>query len=694
LMEIKKIPRLSKVPVFMFSTSVDPAKIEEHKRLGAMDFIVKPSNIETLTSILTCILQARTLPVMILLYCLTLIPGKVLSQTDTISTATNLKKLSIEELMNIEVTSVSRTSEKLKDAASAIQVVSGEEIRRSGASRITGALRLAPNLQIAQSGSHDWGITARGFNGVPVTSSSLANKLLVLIDGRTVYTPLFGGVFWDVQNVLLEDVDIIEVISGPGGALWGANAVNGIINIKSKSAKETQGVYASGAYGSLLQDFGAVRYGSRIDSTLFFRVYGQRFDYNQTHNTDSTNMIKDYWYMNQGGFRMDYFPSKKCSVTFQGDVYGGEEDDSLSPLVNGQNLLARWNYSINTTSGLIVQVYYDRTFRNIQIQKLSDELSTFDIDVQLNALMFKKHKIVYGLGYRLVQDDLTFEADEFVPEDRTLNSWNGFIQDQISMFKDKIDITLGTKILHNDYSGFEFHPTVRVAWNISENQTLWTSYSRAVRTPTRFDRDNNGIILGSYGEFDSEKVHAYELGYRVRPWNNLSLSLATYYNRYTDLRSIDTNKTVTTPVFYFGNNLEASTYGFELSANFVATSWWKIRGGYTFLQKKYTFNSPYTYLHSDKFDALDPQNQFLLQSMVDIGKHFEVDAIVRYVDLVPGFETISSIPSYTTFDLRVAWNYKWVCISLTGQNLVSEYQKEFGTREIPRSIYAKATVKF
>src|SRR5437667_4700567 len=301
--------------------------------------------------------------------------GNTLAQTDAAGTPGELKKLSLEELLTIEVISVSRRPEKLSETASAIQVITQEDIRRSGVTSLPEALRLAPNLQVAQVNSHDWAISARGFN------NTLANKLLVMIDGRAVYTPLYAGVFWEVQNVLLEDVDRIEVVSGPGGTLWGANAVNGVINIITRSARDTQGLLVTGGGGSLLQDFGAVRYGGAVGSNFFYRVYGQRLDRNNSVLANGNN-ARDQWDMTQGGFRTDWFPSDANTVTFQGDSYAGSEQGAPADTkVDGQNALGRWTHAFSEESELQVQMYFDRTWRDIPNQ-LAEDLKTYDFDFQ------------------------------------------------------------------------------------------------------------------------------------------------------------------------------------------------------------------------------------------------------------------------------------------------------------------------
>ncbi|MDQ3015589.1 MAG: TonB-dependent receptor plug domain-containing protein, partial [Bacteroidota bacterium] len=395
LAEIKKIERLKDVPVYMYSTSADPESIAENRDLGATDFIVKPSSIFELSQILRSILKEPLIAICVFMMFMGFMPQQLSAQVD-LPPVMELKKLSMDELLNIVVTSVSKTPENIIEVASAIQVITGNDIKRSAATRLPEALRLAPNLQVAQSGSHDWGISARGFNGAPVASSSLADKLLVMIDGRTVYTPLFGGVYWDVQNVILEDIDRIEVVSGPGGTLWGSNAVNGVVNVITKSAKESQGLYLTGSVGTFIQDQAGIRYGGQIDSSLFYRVYGQRFDYGETQLADG-NDAGDDWSITQGGFRIDFMPSAKNTFTLQGEGYGGKEDETFPTKINGQHLLSRWTHSFTATSALSVQAYFDRTKREISNNPFTDELTTADFDIQ-HQFSIKVHQILYGVG--------------------------------------------------------------------------------------------------------------------------------------------------------------------------------------------------------------------------------------------------------------------------------------------------------
>ena len=419
-----------------------------------------------------------------------------------------LKLLSLDQLLNEQVTIVSRTPEKLSQSPSAVQVITGEAIQRSGATTLPEALRLAPNLEVAQVNSHDWAISARGFN------NTLANKLLVMIDGRTVYTPLDAGVFWDAQNVLLEDIDRIEVVSGPGGALWGANAVNGVINIVSKSAKDTQGTYVSAGGGSFLEDYAAFRYGTSINSNLFLRVYGQRLDHDSAiagNGNDATNT----WDMTQGGFRMDGYVADVNQLTLQGDFYSGtEQAQPKDTKVDGQNVLGRWTHTFSEESDLSVQMYFDRTWRD-EPGVFAEDLKTYDFDFQYRLPIGERQSFIWGAGYRLMADHvLNTPALAFLPPDLNLQLFNSFVQDEITLVPDRLKWTLGMKLEHNDFSGFEVEPSTRLAWTPDNRQTVWGAISRAVRSPSRVDRDffipgQAPYLLAGGPNFLSEDLLAY-----------------------------------------------------------------------------------------------------------------------------------------------------------------------------------------
>jgi iron complex outermembrane recepter protein len=623
---------------------------------------------------------------------LTLMSGVAFAQTqETLPSTSKLKQLSLEELMNIEieVTSVSRRPEKLMEVASAIQVVTGEDIHRSGVTRLPEALRLASNLQVAQANSNSWSITARGFAGLPSAGGILANKLLVMVDGRSIYNPLFGGVYWDVQNVLMQDLDHIEVVSGPGGTLWGANAVNGIVNIVSKSARETQGLYLSAAAGLFLQDMGEARYGFRLDSNLFVRVYGQRFDQRNTYRSNGSNM-RDAWNMTQGGFRMDYYPSEKNTLTLQGDIYGGTLNDSvLKANTDGQNILARWSHIFSEESDMKIQIYYDRTWRKTpnSVNAFFYQLNTYDLDMQHRFSVGKKQSIIWGLGYQLRHDKIARGLD---PLSRNMPRYTAFVQDEITIMPERLKLTLGSKFLHNIYTGFEIQPGIRLGWMPNKYHTLWTAVSRAVRLPTRFDSD----IANIPGEFDSEKVIAYELGYRIKPVEKIFFSLAAFYNQYTDVRSIDSNTITATPALIIGNSQRAESWGLEFSGNYQVKEWWRLRGGYTFFKKNMSAITDKVVPLSGDFEGIDPANQFMLQSIMDLYKGLQLDMFAHYTDVIRSSEITSRVPAYFTFDLRLAYRIKAFEVSLIGQNLLESSHVETGSSKIPRSIYGKVTCQF
>jgi len=600
----------------------------------------------------------------------------------------------MEELMNVEVTLVSKRPERLADAASAIQVITQEDIRRSGASTLPEALRLASNLMVAQFNAHDWAITARGFNGVPLSNNSLADKLLVMIDGRSIYTPLFAGVFWDVQGVVLDDIDRIEVVSGPGGALWGANAVNGVINIVTKSARKTQGLYATAAAGTLLEDMAAVRYGSHVGDSLFYRVYAQRYD-GYSSNLPHGGDAKDDWRMTQSGFRMDYQPSDANALTFQGDAYLGSEGGPAGVLVNGQNVLGRWTHTYSVESDVTVQLYIDHTYRNFTIQSLRDAVTTYDLDAQHRFALGERHRLLWGGNIRFARDAVNnVPTFLIVPPRRTLQLFSGFVQDEIGVVPDRVNVTLGTKLEHNTYSGLEIQPSARLAWTLTQRQTVWMAISRAVRAPSRFDADLVAPGLGGLAgnpDFAAEKVVAYELGYRVQPVDNVSVSLATFTNRYTDLRSIDVvgGSSPSSLPFQFANDQRGTSSGVELSTNAQLTPRWRIRGGYTYFEKRLRPTSANVLPVSADVEGNDPRNQLLLQSIMNLPGHTQFDVVTRYVDSLPNYP----VPQYVTSDARLGWEHRAFEFSVVGRNLWRRRQQEFGITAIPRSVYGKITVR-
>ena len=604
-----------------------------------------------------------------------------------------IKKLSLEELMDMEVTMVSRTPQKLGESASAIQVISGADIRRSGATNIPDALRLVCNLQVAQLSANAWIIGSRGFNTV------FANKLLVMLDGRTVYTPLFGGVIWELQNILLEDVDRIEVVSGPGGTMWGANAVNGVINIITKSVKETQGSYLSASVGSFVKNTVTARYGGSIGKNLYYRAYAQHFDRNPTLLTNGSDNT-DAWGLTQGGLRMDWNASASDTLTLQGDLYAGKRKTvGGKSALNGQNLLGRWSHSISNKSDLAVQVYFDRYFRDDIPSQGSDKLTTFDIDFQHRFPIKNKQSIVWGLGARLVTDFANYRTTQvgILPPKKELSLFQGFIQDEITLH-DRLKLTLGSKLLHNNYSGFEIQPNARMAFTVRKT-TLWAAVSRAVRTPSRFDRDYflpaylvpppNPSVAGG-PNFVSEKLLAYELGYRLQPVRRYSFSIATFYNLYYDLYSVEPIPGTLT--YQIQNGSEGRSWGAEISGTYQVADSWKLRGGYTYFDKKLKSKPGHTF--TPDYLGNDVKNQALLQSILDLPFHLQFDMVTRYLSHLSKTLATNAVPAYFTFDARIAYAYKGFELSVVGQNLGDNKHSEYDVLSIPRSIYAKITCKF
>jgi iron complex outermembrane receptor protein len=630
-------------------------------------------------------------------------PILAFGQTDTILSVENLKNLSLEELMNIQVFSVSKSAEKLTEVASAVQVITSEDIRRSGVTTLPEALRLAQNLQVAKVNASQWAISARGFNNV------LASKLLVMIDGRVVYTPLYAGVFWDVQNVLLEDVDRIEVISGPGGALWGANAVNGVINIITKNSKKTQGLFIEAGSGNQKPWFGNLRYGGKIGDNIHYRIYGTAFKEASTllanpTKSDSTDG-KDEWSIGQTGFRIDWQASSKDVLTLQSDFYDGypnPDGKAASAVVAmGGNALARWTHTFSEKSDLTVHAYYDNAWRDFR-NGFTENLKTYDLDAQYRFQLGKRQEIVWGGNLRLIDHKTTslplFYLD---PERKLLHIYSTFLQDKITILKEKLHLTLGCKFEHNVYTGMEYAPSARVAYTLPKrNNTIWASASRAVRTPSRIDKEFNlylfpgfPIIVGS--DFRAETVWAYELGWRSQFSDNFSFSASTFYNVYDKLRSAEPSPTPTTFPFKIGNGVEGNTYGVELATTFQPLSWWRIKGGYTFLEKKLKVKPDSKDLNKGTVESDDPNNQFLIQSTFDFPKQIESGFVLRYVDVL----TNKYVPSYFGLDIQIGWKFtKWLQISVVGQNLLDDHHPEFvpsspSPREITRSFYGKITAR-
>ncbi|PYO62963.1 MAG: TonB-dependent receptor [Gemmatimonadetes bacterium] len=569
-----------------------------------------------------------------------------------------LKRLSIDQLMNIEVTSVSRRAERLSHAASAIQVITQEDIRRSGASNLPEALRLAANLQVAQIDSRQWAISARGFN------STTANKLLVLVDGRTIYTPLYSGVFWDVQDVALSDIDRIEVISGPGATLWGANAVNGVINVITNDAKETQGLFLSGGGGTELRGFGTARYGGALGSKAHYRVYGKGFARDPTV-LPSGQDAPDDWHMEQGGFRMDWDAASN-RVTLHGDLYDGRiSQPSPSDIaVSGGNAVGKWSHTVSATAGIEAQLYYDRTHRDIP-GTFGENLDIYDVDLQHHALLGTRHDVVWGLGYRLINDRVAnTSALAFLPSHVARQWFTGFVEDEIAFLSDRLHVSLGTKLEQNDYTGFEFQPSGRVNWTPSPPATLWAAVSRALRTPSRIDREffapgQPPYLLAGGPNFRSEGLRSLE---QVNPPAPFPIVI--------------------------GNGQEGESYGAELTGDYRISGRWRVRAGYTELRVHIWASPGSTDTTRGSAESHDPERQFIVATSADLPAQLRLGGVLRYVASI----TNQQVPDYAELNARLTWQpTRTLGLSLVGQNLLHDRHAEFGTgatrREIERGVF-------
>lgn len=597
-----------------------------------------------------------------------------------------LKRLSIDQLMNIEVMSVSRRPERLGQTASAIQVITQDDIRQSGASSLPEALRLATNLQVAQVDSRQWAISARGFN------NTTANKLLVLIDGRTVYTPLFSGVFWDAQDILLSDVDRIEVISGPGATLWGANAVNGVINVITKDAKDAQGLTLVGGGGTELPGFGSARYGGTLGSRAHYRIYGKGFARDPTLLPNGQDGPED-WHMGQGGFRLDWDASTSNRVSVQGDLYDGRigQASAADIAVSGGNVMAKWAHTVSANSDFAALIYYDRTHRDIP-GTFGEDLDIYDVDLQHRVVLGKRHDVVWGAGYRLINDRVTNSPSlAFLPPHVARQWFTAFVQDEIALAPERLHVTVGTKVEHNDYTGFEIQPSGRVNWTLSPSGMLWAAISRAVRTPSRIDRElfapsQAPYFLAGGPNFQSEEELAYEVGYRHQrgPW---LLSLATFYSRYHGLRSLEqTNPPQPTPIV-IGNGQDGESYGAELSATYRLSDRWRLRGGYTELRVHIWPIPGSTDASHGATESQAPDRQLFLNSSVDLPAHLRLDGVFRYIGELP-----NGLPAYAELNARLTWQpIAALDLSVVGQNLLHKQHSEFGSptarRGIERGVY-------
>ena len=603
----------------------------------------------------------------------------------------SLTQLSLEELSNLEITSVSKRAEPLSSAPTAVFVVTADDIRRSGATNLPEALRLAPNLHVAQASAWGYAISARGFNGAS------ANKLLVLIDGRSVYTPLFSGVFWDVQDVPLDDIERIEVISGPGGTLWGLNAVNGVINVITRSAAQTQGGLLSAGAGNQEKQL-ALRYGGRLGADGAWRAYARHLRRDHTE-TESGAFVDDAMQHSQAGFRADWDLARD-KFSLQGDVYAGEREQPLpgslsitgvdialdTISVAGGHVLGRWERQLGGDSSLALQAYYDRTERNVR-PTFDEVLDILDLQVQHSLQLGGVHSVVWGAQYRYAMDDVDNGIYvEFLPG-KVNHDWASvFAQDEIAL-SGSLRLTLGARIEHNDYTGYEFLPNARLSWKLADDQLVWTSLSRPVRAPSRLDRDTYIPWPDAYPQFPgqptylldggrdvrSETARVLELGYRGQPTAQTSLSATVFHAEYDHLRTQQIAPSGT--YVFYANDMEGTTSGIELWGSYQASPTWRLQVGYTRLWQDFAMKAGSNDTGTlPATEGANPDTRWSLRTAFDLPHGMELDATLRHVSRLSNPE----VPAYTTVDLRWAWQARpELELSVSGRNLFDGGHGEF-----------------
>lgn len=603
------------------------------------------------------------------------------------STPLNIKQLSLEQLMDIDVYSVSRRLEPYQGAPSAIHVLTAEEIRRARVTSVPEALRLVPGVQVARVDANKWAISIRGFN------SRTSNKLLVLVDGRSIYDPLFSGVLWESRDVMLEDVERIEVIRGPGGTLWGANAVNGVINIVTKHARDSRGGIAAVGGGTEERLFGALRYGWQPGKNQHARVYAKAFERDTGHS--SSGDAHDGTSLGQTGFRWDWKLNARDNVRVSGNYFEVTADERNSATTtqsvahDGTNLMARWNRTLAGGGTLQTQFYYDRF--NLDNEQLGEQRSTYDADFQHSFRFASQHQVVWGLGYRQTRDDLRDGSILKVePNRRDAVTTGVFIQDTVGFLNDRWNVTLGTKFERNDYSGTEWQPNLRMAWTPDARRTAWASAARAVRVPSRLEAD---LVFGGQrlGDgFDAERLHAYELGYRELRNTDLWYDVTAFYNEYRNLLTIEQD-------FAFENRMHGHVYGVELAGRWKPAARIGLDASYSWLQMDLRVDSGSSNAtRARNIEGSSPRQQFVLRSAFDFRRQFELDATLRFVDELSALD----VPAYVELDLGFGWFPKPnVDVSLVGQNLLHEHHEEQPTTvanvtEVQRGVYLKTSWKF
>jgi len=639
---------------------------------------------------------------------------------------TDLTRMDMEDLMNIKVTSVSKREQSLSRAAASIFVINQEDIRRSGATNIPDLLRMAPGVDVERIDANAWAISVRGFN------SRYSNKVLVLIDGRTVYTPSFSGVFWEHLDMPLENIERIEVIRGPGASVWGANAVNGVISIFTKSSKDTKGGLVTAGGGSQTHAVGLAQYGGTAGKDGSYRAFGKYFDIGNSAMPDGSPAA-DNWRRVHGGFRADWDLSSRDSLMVQGDLFANQASQTrrsgfvatpFDRIFNqsldaaGGDLLARWDHTLADGSQTSLQTYFD-TYRRTDLG-VPEVLKTFDLDFQHHVAVGNRHDIVWGLGYRAGSSAVApGYSIALSPPSKTDNLYSGFLQDEIRM-SDSLWFTIGAKLEHNAYTGVQVEPSARLAWSAPGSpQTIWAAASKAIRQPARVDvaiqtdlltipitSDANQVLrLSGNPGIKDEELLDYELGYRRELTKTLSLDATTFLSFYRHLETIEPQPMVVIPgspvrfviPMLMDNNAHAVTYGGELSVRWNATSRWRISPGYSYLHATIRQDPSSRGTTGVTLATGFPQNMFQIRSSVNLARRTAFDQSLYYTARLPG----GSVPGHTRLDLRLARRFgESAEISLVGQNLLRNRSTEYGDSffiigtQALRSVYAQIAWKF
>ncbi len=654
---------------------------------------------------------------------------------------TDLTNIPLESLMELNVTSVSKKSQPITNAAAAVFVITQEDIRRSGVTTIADALRMAPGIQVARIDSNKWAISSRGFNG------RFANKLLVLMDGRSLYTPYFLGVYWEVQDTLLEDIDRIEVIRGPGAALWGANAVNGVINIITKSAEITRSTLLNAGGGSYEKAFAAARVGTALGENINLRMYAKH-QQRDNFSLESGANSNDRWHTTQGGFRMDAQPGLRDTLTLQGDYYDGRLDETYllydhpatsvppykreaqaSTAVRGGNILSRWQRSFSDTNSLSLQLYYDHSEYGMLVSPQT--FNTIDIDFQNRFSLCTSQDIVWGIGYRHYQYGISNTPTlRFNTTNVTNHIFSAFLHDEIALVPSKVSLIIGSRFEQNDYSGFSFQPNGRLLWMMTPHNSLWGAVSRAVRSSTKGEQEINynyrslapstpasptqnplpiplRLEIDGNQNFKSEELLAYEIGYRTEVMAHLSFDVALYYNVYKNLRVISPGTDFMEPTnavkqYILSNDMRGRAIGAEVAADWTPLDWWRLQAAYSYQNLKMQLEgTSVDEINKGNAEGDTPRHQASLRSGFDLGRQVSLDLWLRGTDRLASIDG-TSIPGYVTMDVRMAWKpVRNLEFSVVGQNLLHKRHQEFIPEyintlpsQVVRSGYGKVTWKF